>query len=170
MMVSGDEGLLRMWVEVEGVGVKVEAVDVDAKGMSPEAMVLVLVFIFHGDIRTAFVGLGGKECRLLGVEVEVDVDAERNPLWNCSTVEVHMQHRSSAKLQHSWSTAPALLQLCCRTFKWRNTMKKHTCSVFQICKLGLQLYCKKRLQCSICCLAARFSNCSAVRVLGCSTR
>ena len=79
MMVSGDEGLLRMWVEVEGVGVKVEAVDVHAKGMSPEAMVLVLVFIFHGDIRTAFVGLGGKECRLLGVEVEaVDVDAERN--------------------------------------------------------------------------------------------
>ena len=158
MMVSGNEGLLRMWVEVE-------AVDVDAKGMSPEAMVLVLVFIFHGDIRTAFVGLGGKECRLLGVEVEaVDVDAERNPLCNCSTVEVHMQHRSSAKLQHSWSTAPALLQLCCRT------MKKHTCSMFQICKLGLQLYCKKRLQCSICCLAARFSNCSAVRVLGCSTR
>ena len=47
--------------------------------MSPDAMVLVLVFIFHGDIRTAFVGLEGKECRLLGIEVEaVDVDAERN--------------------------------------------------------------------------------------------
>lgn len=47
--------------------------------MSPEAVVLVLVLIFHCDISTAFVGLGGKECRPLGVEVEaVDVDAERN--------------------------------------------------------------------------------------------
>ena len=49
---------------------KVEVVDIDAKGINPEAMVLVLVFIFRGDIRTAFVGLGSKECRSLGVEVE----------------------------------------------------------------------------------------------------
>lgn len=48
MMVSGDEdGFLRLGVEVEGVGMKVEVVDIDAKGINPEAMVLVLVFIFH---------------------------------------------------------------------------------------------------------------------------
>ena len=54
---------------------KVEVVDIDAKGINPEAMVLVLVLIFRGDIRTAFVGLGSKECRSLGVAGE-PVDAE----------------------------------------------------------------------------------------------
>ena len=54
---------------------KVESVDIYAKGINPEAMVLVLIFIFRGDIRTAFVRLGSKECRTLVVEVE-PVDAE----------------------------------------------------------------------------------------------
>ena len=42
------------------------------------------------------------------------------PLRNCSTLEVHMQYRSSPKSQHTISTAPAVLQVCCITFKWKN--------------------------------------------------
>ena len=44
------------------------------------------------------------------------------PLRNCSTLEVHVQYRSSPKTQHTISTAPAVLQVCCITFKWKNIM------------------------------------------------
>ena len=44
------------------------------------------------------------------------------PLRNCSTLEVHVQYRSSPKTQHTISTVPAVLQVCCITFKWKNIM------------------------------------------------